>query len=52
MTTELLLDAVRPFIDTGKVPGAVVGYLRDDQLSVALRARPTSTVAVRSLLTR
>lgn len=35
MTTELLLDAVRPFIDAGKVPGAVVGYLRDDQLSVA-----------------
>lgn len=34
MTFELLLDAVRPFIDAGKVPGAVVGYLRDDQLSV------------------
>jgi len=34
MTTELLLDAVRPFIDAGKLPGAVVGYLRDDQLSV------------------
>lgn len=34
MTTELLLDAVRPLIDAGKLPGAVVGYLRDDQLSV------------------
>lgn len=35
MSTGLLLDAVRPFfIDAGRVPGAVVGYLRDDQLLV------------------
>ncbi len=34
MTTELLLDAVRPFIAAGKLPGAVVGYLRGGEMSV------------------
>ena len=42
MTTELLLDAVRPSIDTGKVPGAVVGYLRDDQLWVGAARRASA----------
>ena len=35
MTTAQLLDAVRPFIDAGEVPGAVVGTLRSDELVAA-----------------
>jgi len=34
VTAELLLGAVRPFIDAGEVPGAVVGFLRDSQTSL------------------
>ncbi len=34
MTTERLLDAVRPHIDAGQVPGAVVGWLRAGRSSV------------------
>lgn len=35
MATEQLLDAVRPFIDAGEMPGAVVGILRGDELKTA-----------------
>lgn len=34
MKAEVLLDAIRPHIDVGEVPGAVVGVLRDDQVSL------------------
>lgn len=35
VTAELLLGAVSPFIDDGNVPGAVVGFLRNNQTSLA-----------------
>lgn len=35
VTAELLLGAVSPFIDAGNVPGAVVGFLRNNQTSLA-----------------
>src|ERR1700729_849172 len=34
MNAELLLDAVRPFLDTGAVPGAIVGVLQDGRVSL------------------
>ncbi len=34
MTAETLLTAVRPFIDGGAVPGAVVGVLRDGEVTL------------------
>lgn len=35
VTAELLLGAVSPFIDAGNVPGAIVGFLRNNQTSLA-----------------
>ena len=34
MKAEVLLDAIRPHVDVGDVPGAVVGVLRDGHASV------------------
>lgn len=41
MEVEALLDAIRPHVDAGDVPGAVVGVLRDGQASV----EATGTIA-------
>lgn len=34
MKIEVLLEAIRPYVDAGQVPGAVVGVLRHDQVSL------------------
>ncbi len=34
MKAEVVLDAIRPYIEVGEIPGAVVGVLRDDQVSL------------------
>ena len=34
MTAEMLLDAIRPYVDSGDVPGAVIGFLRDGDVSL------------------
>ena len=34
MTAGMLLDAIRPHVEAGEVPGAVVGVLRDGSVSL------------------
>ncbi|MDP9461563.1 MAG: beta-lactamase family protein [Actinomycetota bacterium] len=38
---ELLMDAIRPYVDGGEVPGAVVGVLRDGTMSLAAAGTTT-----------